>query len=459
VRTRPAVLLVALAGVLAICWVNPAALAQRRRASAPAWPMVQGGPSHEGVAPDAALPPYREAWDAEAGPSGHRGASGVVVVGELAIALGREEVVAVDASTGKEAWTVARAAGRLVTPAVSDDGRTLVYPEGTGAAAALIGLDLETRAVRWRFEPQGEIEAAPAIEYNAVYAGTRNGFVHAVDVGSGNERWNVNVRAEVRTPVAVAEGRVYAIAENSDTFSTTVFALDVDDGAEVWRYAPPGASTFTSGPVVSDGRIAFALGDRVARALDAASGRELWTTVLPAPAGSASIPAALGEDFVIADSSGTVARYDGRTGEREWRFREPAAVVEGSPLVVGDFVVVGLHDGVVAAFDGVSGRLVWDRDIGPGPVAALAPAGDLLMAAMTGADGGLVGLEHDPDQALRSVESPTVLHPGPAVTNFAIAFAAVFGGLLAAFRLLGGRRPPPSTATASGPAGPAERYR
>jgi outer membrane protein assembly factor BamB len=421
-------------------------------AATSSWPMVQGGAAHLGVAADAPPPPYREAWRAEAGTSGDRGASGPVIVGDLAIALGREEVVAVKASSGKVEWSVVRAIGTTVTPAVSEDGSTLVYPEGSGDAAALIGLDLETRSVRWRFVTRGDVGAAPAIDGQTVYVGTDAGFVQAVDVQTGRERWSFDGHGPVRTAVAAAGGRVFAIAENQDTFQATVYAIGADAGKEDWRFAPTGAASFASAVSVAEDRVFVALGDRKARALDVETGRLLWEAIVQAPFGPASTPAIVDGDVLFADISGTLERFDGATGERRWRFRFPAAIVDSAPLVVDGYVVVGLVDGALVAVDAVSGRQVWDLDLGSSTVGGLAPAGDVLIAGMPDKDGGLAAVEHDPNAGLRSVESPTILHPGTALANFGIAFAAVLGGFVIASRILvrtgrgsrtGGRRSRP----------------
>ena len=442
-------LLVALGGLTASLALAAPGLA----AGTAAWPMIQGGPAHLGVAEDAPEPPYREGWRTKAGRSGHRGAAGPVVVGDLAITLGRDEVLAVNVSDGDVAWSVARAPDVPVTPAVSEDGATLVYPEGTGDAVAVIGLDLKTRSVRWRFLPDAEVRAAPAVDGRFAYVATRSGTVYALETATGDERWSFEGDGAVRSALTVAGGLVLAVAEDTDEPpKTTVYALNSDDGKEAWRAAPPGVGVLASGAAVDGGRAYLGWGDGGVRALDMEDGDVLWTRQVAIRQGfwPSSIPVIADGDVIIASPGGSVIRIDGETGTRLWRFRFPSAFLKAVPLVVGDVVVVGRHDGVAVALDVASGRLIWDLDLDGGAIGSLAPADDLLIAGLPEAIGGMVALEHDPAGDLTSIESPTVLHPTDAVVNFLVAFAALTAGLAVATRLAGSRRSPSTDAPAGG---------
>jgi outer membrane protein assembly factor BamB len=436
-------LLLALTGLLALAAV-PAA------AQTASWPMVQGGPEHHGVAVGAPDPPYRIDWEIEAGESGHRGASGPVVVGDLAIAVGRDEVFAADTRTGAIRWTVARAPDPPVVPAVDEDGATLVYPEGTGDARAVIGLDLATLAVRWRFKPDAEVRSAPAADGNTFYVASRIGTISALDARTGTERWSFDADGTVFGPIAVSDGVVYVAAEDTVSFETTVYAIDAADGAQRWQFKPQRRGVFASGPAVDGERVFLGFGDGSVRALGISNGSPVWTRTLALGQGfgPGSAPALVEGDLLVASRDGSVSRLDGATGERRWRFRAPGGFVQSSPLVVGDSVVAGSADGFIVALDLETGRRVWQLDLRGGPIGAIAPAGDRLLVGLGATEGGLVALEHDAEGELTSVESPTVLKPVVAVGNFAIAFVALTGGLLLGSRLI--RRARPATRSDGG---------
>jgi outer membrane protein assembly factor BamB len=124
--------------------------------------------------------------------------------------------------------------------------------------------------------------------------------------------------------------------------------------------------------------------DEMMRALDPATGKELWRTSYPAPfkmnpataphgPGPKSTPAFANNRLFTLGISGIVTAWDARTGARIWQ--RPAGPVEPlyhtgmSPLVVGDLVVfhVGGHDnGALTAFDVASGKERWSWT-GDGP--------------------------------------------------------------------------------------------
>jgi outer membrane protein assembly factor BamB len=178
------------------------------------------------------------------------------------------------------------------------------------------------------------------------------------------------------------------------------------------------------------------------RALGADDGLELWRSRQGSAFSPFSVPAVAGEDVIVADRGGAVARFDGRTGERRWDFRFPQEFAFGSPLVIGDGVTIGTGEGRLAMLRLSDGRQVADAPARDGPLAGLAVDGSTgtLVAGVLGPRGGLAAYVHDPRGRLISVESPTILHPGPALLNFVVGSVVVVALLTLAFRVLGRSR-------------------
>jgi outer membrane protein assembly factor BamB len=110
-------------------------------------------------------------------------------------------------------------------------------------------------------------------------------------------------------------------------------------------------------------------------------------------------------------------------------------LLSSSPAVSGTTVLLGSSDGTLSGIDIESGHRVWREDLGEGSVAPIAVANDLVYAATLGEGGAVFALEHDPDGTLVDEISETVLDPGEALLNFALAAAAVGGVLLLIARL------------------------
>ena len=151
------------------------------------------------------------------------------------------------------------------------------------------------------------------------------------------------------------------------------------------------------------------------------------------------------------DVNGGVYRFEGNTGELTWDFQFPSFVSWSSPLLVGRTVYVGMDDGTVAGIHASSGRLVWRTRLVTGPISAIAPAGDLLLASSNSARGVIVAFHHDPSGVLLDVHSPTELDLPTALVNFAGAFAVVLGLIIVLFRFLVRARPVPVVGAASIP--------
>lgn len=140
-------------------------------------------------------------------------------------------------------------------------------------------------------------------------------------------------------------------------------------------------------PVVSGNRvIVFAReGEQeIVRALDIASGKELWRASYPAPyavnsaawshgAGPKSTPAVAGGRVITFGIGGILSAFDLASGGLLWRHPAPSVLPEygtaSSPLVDGDSVIAhvgGFENGAMTSFDAATGKPRWQWT-GDGP--------------------------------------------------------------------------------------------
>lgn len=143
-----------------------------------------------------------------------------------------------------------------------------------------------------------------------------------------------------------------------------------------------------SSPVVSGNRVVVmsrAADREVVRALDLATGREIWKTDYAAPysvnpaamghgPGPKSTPVIAGGRVFTFGIGGVLSALDLATGKLLWRTPPPAVLPEygtvSSPIVQGDLVIAhvgGYNNGAISAFDAAKGteRWRWNGD-GPG---------------------------------------------------------------------------------------------
>jgi polyvinyl alcohol dehydrogenase (cytochrome) len=177
---------------------------------------------------------------------------------------------------------------------------------------------------------------------------------------------------------------------------TTLDRQTVGDLAPAWEM--DGVKGVTGTPVVSDGAVYVGDWTGHLRALDAATGDELWQLDLESGyvGGSAVVD---GDDVIVGTFDARLVAVDRVTGEPRWEAsvdEHPKAVVFGSPVVVDDLVVVGVASfevfapgdpptfrGSVVALDTATGDERWrfwltegDETEGPGVSVWSSPAVD-----------------------------------------------------------------------------------
>src|SRR5262245_34205230 len=232
------------------------------------WSQYQGGPAHEGYAPDGPEPPFRVRWTLPA-PAGVS-LSAAVVEGNVAIAVGDEAVYGVDMASGEVAWQIHRAGGPLSVPAVASDAagrRVLVYVEGPALAisgpaspsaspspsetisspsaspspaldeenhSTVVAVRLRDRTELWRTPLEDVSRSGVTIEGGAVYVGDQAGKVYALSLDDGSLTWSEQVGGRADTPIAVADGNAYVVARDADTPRVIVAAFDAATGERAW---------------------------------------------------------------------------------------------------------------------------------------------------------------------------------------------------------------------------------
>ncbi len=207
--------------------------------------------------------------------------------------------------------------------------------------------------------------------------------------------------------LAVAEGRLYAATAFGE-----VVALDADTGRRVWTQdlgAPASGA-----PTVSGGRVYVVGRDGTAWALEAANGRVAWT-VQGTPAESGVIggasPAVSGNRIVLPYSSrelrgllsgGTELWTTTVAGTRLGRAYAGVTDITGDPVIDGGTVYAGSPSGRIDAIDLTSGERIWSVE--EGAMSPVATAGGSIFAVTDRAQ--LVRLEAGTGARVWGVDLP-----------------------------------------------------
>lgn len=290
-------------------------------------------------------------------------------------------VFALDAATGKTHWRKDALVYPQSGPRVND-GR--VYVSGAGGIRCLNAVD--GSEIWWFFIPTDSMSTPVAGEDVAVYsAGTpvfgegvlyasaSDGYVHAIDSQTGQERWRFQVGNDAGGIPALSEGVLYVDGDDA------VSALDAATGQEKWNFQKAHYS-FAGSPVISDGKAIFADSQYI-YALDAKTGAAVWRSQGHGDP-NGPLLAVNGLVYVSAFSDPYwLSAFDTASGEVHWMLRSDEEL-EGRPVLAGSKVLLPAQSLWAIAPD--TGEELWKFDLPtdqPGQGQVFAAAADGMIFA------------------------------------------------------------------------------
>lgn len=193
--------------------------------------------------------------------------------------------------------------------------------EFTSDIAGINRANVKKLKVKWAFGFPDAVRARshPVIAGGAVYVGSQDGRVFALDRDSGCVRWAFRARSEVRTAIVISPwtaGDTQSLPQlYFGDYLGNVYAVDAIDGDLVWQQRPDSHSnaTITGAPALHNGR-------------------------LYVPVSSLEVISAIKPEYRCCTFRGSVVAYDAASGEQLWKTytiaQEP--VVQGKNAVGAD---------------------------------------------------------------------------------------------------------------------------
>lgn len=271
---------------------------------------------------------------------------GRVIVGSL-----NGDVLALDAVTGEELWQINVDAELVSAPLIdsgrvlvrTNDGRLLTFDAVTGNESWSTVRDLPLLTLRG--------QSQPAVEDGKAYVAWDSGHVSAINLATGTPLWEVAIGQpsgkteleqinDIDGDVVVFGAEIYVAGHN-----TNLAALAIESGEVLWREE----LSAVRGPAVSYGSVVVTDIDSVIRAYDRLTGNSLWTQDVIRARGVSG--PALWKDFIaVGDFEGYVHLFDRISGKMLARFSHDGEPVTATPIVVGELLVVQSTDGELAAY-------------------------------------------------------------------------------------------------------------
>jgi outer membrane protein assembly factor BamB len=271
------------------------------------------------------------------------------------------------------------------------DGRVLSSPAVAGDAVyvgstdnRLYAIDRATGAQRWRFDTRGPVTSSPAVVDGLVYVASVDGLLYAVDAASGAARWTFATKGERRFTAPGIHGAIPRTERMPDPFDVfisspavaggvvyfgsgdqNVYALDAKTGTLKWTF--PTGDVVHASPAVHDGVVYVGSWDRNLYAIDAATGRERWRyvtgndTTIYNQIGIASSAAVANGMVFVGGRDGHFHAVNARTGELKWKHNNRGGWTIASPAVRDGIVYFPTSDGTrFKALDAATGTVKFD---------------------------------------------------------------------------------------------------
>lgn len=281
---------------------------------------------------------------------------------------------------------------------LATDGRTLYVTTGYGRIHAL---DAGTGGERWVQDVNAPAGAAPTIAGNLLYVVSRDSRAWALEADSGRIRWQIGGTPAVSTFAASGAGVALGGGMAVLPFpSGEVMGVFSDGGLRRWgqviaglrpgQSGGVGAGDIVGGPVIVGNTAYAANASGHMAAIDIQSGERVWTATEGTTGG---LWVAGGSVYLVNDVNQLV-RLSAADGQVIWRVQLPLwpndnprrraeRFVHHGPIIAGGRLIVASSDGILRQFDPAGGGLLGESALPAGAASSPVVAGNALYVTLS----------------------------------------------------------------------------
>ncbi|MDD4144231.1 MAG: PQQ-binding-like beta-propeller repeat protein [Prolixibacteraceae bacterium] len=266
--------------------------------------------------------------------------------------------------------------------------------------------------IQWKFKTDNAIEAPALIHNNTVYFGNLDGTLFAVDLATGEKKWDYDTDNQIIGSPNWWEkdGVTYIFAGSYDYY---LHCVDAGTGEVKWKYE---SDNFINGaPACIDGKIYFGGCDGFLHVVDVETGEaEKKIDVANYVPGS---PAVEKDKAYLGDYDGRFFQVDiiKETTTWEWKDESTTLPFIASPAIAGNRLLIANHNKFLYCFDKNSGKKLWEYNTGNRVEASPVVAGNKVVVANMRGDLALVSLSDG--KVIWSYETGSQIVSNPAVAG------------------------------------------
>lgn len=308
-----------------------------------------------------------------------------LLVGDaLYVASAKGQLLRLKAGNGGRQWRI-------------DTGTTITGGVGGGDGLVVVGSEKgkvlaygEDGKLRWQAQATSEVLSPPATADGLVVVRSEDGNVAAFDATTGKRKWLYEHTLPVlvvrsSASVVIRKGTIYAGFAGGK-----LVALDLATGNVKWETTlsePRGTteleriSDITSPPVADDREVCAVSYQGRVGCFGLDQGNLRWSRKFSSDKGFA-----MGDkDLYLVTVSGDMVALDKNTGSSAWKNAQLAKLHTAAPVVVGDFLVAGDKDGTLYAIRREDGSIA----------ARMKTDGSPILSPPLPVDGGVVVQTHN----------------------------------------------------------------
>lgn len=232
----------------------------------------------------------------------------------------------------------------------------------------------------WKFKCEDEVRGTPAIYQGALYIGSYDNNLYALDAADGKFQWKYPTDGGIVSRPLIVEGNVIVGSEDK-----RLHVVSARSGKVVWTYYTDGP--IRSSPTIAEGHLFFGSDDHYLHAVNINTGRMAWR--FESADAIRSTPFVMSEMVYFGAESGDYYAVNFR-GELKWRFRAKRAVT-ASTVGTGQAIYFTSVDATLYALDPRNGWVIWRFRLGKPSISTPCIADDLVIVGA--ADGFMYAVE------------------------------------------------------------------